>query len=78
MMNQCFLEQAVTTKIIEFVTGVCSECYREFHEGEKSYYDSEECRYMCEECAQKICKQKESQLYSRDTEEKGMRTLSLF
>ena len=57
MMNQCFIEQPVTVKILQFVTNVCNECYKSFEEGEESFYDTRSCRYLCRECADRICEE---------------------
>ena len=57
MMNQCFIQQPMTIKIMQFVTDVCSECYRDFKEGQESFYDTKNCRYLCKECANKLCQE---------------------
>jgi len=58
MINQCFIEQPTTRKILQDVTSVCTECYRTLKEGEKTYYDMEHYRYLCEECARRLCEEK--------------------
>lgn len=72
MMNQCFIEQPVTVRIMQFVTDVCSECYKSFEEGEESFYDTQSCRYLCRECADRICQEmleRERELYANENEE---------
>ena len=78
MMNHCFMEQKTTTRILEFVANVCSECYGEFSEGDTVYYDGEECRYLCMECAKSICEEKmeASTSFAEDTRDES--TLTLF
>ncbi len=71
MMNQCFIQQPVTGKILEFVTSVCSECYKSLSEGEEVFYDTEQYRYICKECADRICEElieKERALLLEDEE----------
>ncbi len=46
-----FLEQNANSKILENVTKFCSRCYNEFKENDFIYYDIENFRYLCGECA---------------------------
>ncbi len=81
MMNQCFIEQPMTIKIMQCVTDVCSECYKDFKEGEESFYDTESFRYLCKECANRICQERverERELYANEDEELDYSQPTLF
>ena len=46
-----FLEQSADRKILENVSKFCSRCYSEFNETDFIYYDVENIRYLCSNCA---------------------------
>jgi cold shock CspA family protein len=49
--DQCFVAERATANILLHVTNVCGMCYHDLHEGEAVYYDMQEYRYLCENCA---------------------------
>ena len=49
--QELFLQQSANKNILENVTKYCSRCYKEFSEGDFIYYDLENIRYLCKECA---------------------------
>ena len=55
--DQCFVAQRATEKILLHVTNVCGICYRDLHEGDDVYYDMQEYRYLCWECAEHLSEQ---------------------
>ncbi len=46
-----FLEELADKKIIKNVTTLCAKCYKEFKEEEVIFYDIENLRYICKNCA---------------------------
>jgi hypothetical protein len=54
MNEHCFVRQPATPKILEGVSRLCAECYREFSEGETIFYDLQGYRYLCRECAEEL------------------------
>ena len=46
-----FLEQSADRKVLENVSRFCSRCYSEFNENDFIYYDVENIRYLCSNCA---------------------------
>jgi len=54
--EHCFVRQEATTKILEFVSRFCAECYREFSPGESIFYDMQNYRYLCEGCAEELAR----------------------
>ncbi|WP_456433682.1 hypothetical protein [Nitratifractor sp.] len=54
MNGVCFVEQIGNAELFERVGHYCAECYREFAEGEPIYYDMQEFRYLCRECADRL------------------------
>lgn len=75
MNGRHFLEQQMEERLLERVGRYCSECYREFKIGESAYYDLQEYRYVCTECAKRLSRQREEK--SPETIEE-MREASLF
>ncbi len=49
--KEIFLEQSANRKILENVSKFCSRCYSEFKENDFIYYDVENYRYLCSNCA---------------------------
>ena len=56
-----FLEQSADRKILENVSKFCSRCYSEFNETDFIYYDVENIRYLCSNCACCISEELETQ-----------------
>ncbi len=52
--GQYFVAQRATEKILLRVTNVCGMCYRDLHEGDDVYYDMQDYRYLCHECAEAL------------------------
>lgn len=46
-----FLEELASKKILENVASFCGKCYKEFIEEELIFYDVENYRYLCKNCA---------------------------
>ena len=49
--KEIFLEQNADSKILNNVTKYCNECYKEFEENEFIYFDVDNYRYLCNQCA---------------------------
>ncbi|WP_457603128.1 hypothetical protein [Nitratifractor sp.] len=54
MNGRHFVQQRGNEKIFTCVSRYCAECYRELKEGETLYYDLENYRYLCRDCANRI------------------------
>jgi hypothetical protein len=57
MNSRCFVRQEATARILQNVSRYCAECYREFQEHGTLYYDMQEYRYLCEQCAEMMDRQ---------------------
>ena len=53
----CFVTQEATEAILERVSKVCGECYSELEVGETIHYDTNNYRFLCECCKQKVISQ---------------------
>jgi len=59
MNTSSFVEQQSNERILTFVARYCAECYREFRVGETIFYDMQEYRYLCTDCADKLAERRE-------------------
>ena len=71
MNAQCCLRQEATNHLLQNVSRYCAECYREFREGEHLFYDMQNYRYLCEECAETL-KQQSYEVSEEVEEPEGM------
>lgn len=55
MSSICFVTQGATKEILLRVTNVCSECYVDLHEGDTIHYDTQNYRFLCNCCQEKLC-----------------------
>ena len=68
---ECFVEQVGTPRILQYVSRYCAECYREFQEGEKLYYDTQSYRYLCRECAERFAERLDEACEVVDEDQQG-------
>ena len=69
MSAHCFVEQPSSERILQFVSRYCAQCYREFTLGEKIFYDMQEYRYLCDDCAQALAERMDERCEVVDEEE---------
>jgi hypothetical protein len=50
--DRCFVAEKASEKILLHVTNVCGLCYRDLHVGDEIFYDLQEYRYLCKQCAE--------------------------
>ena len=55
MSSICYVTQEASKEILTRVTNVCSECYDDLNEGDTIYYDTQNYRFLCNCCQEKIC-----------------------
>jgi len=49
-----FQEERATKEILSRVTNLCGECYDDINLGDVIHYDTQQYRYICDECEQTI------------------------
>ncbi len=74
-MRSMFIEQEATKHLLECVSSYCSLCYTTLSEGENIYYDTDNYRYLCYECAKELAEQKEIESKMAQEEEESLPTL---
>jgi len=72
MNTQCFVEQRSDERILNFVTRYCAECYREFSLGETLFYDMQEFRYLCDDCARLLAERMDDECEIVEEQEGGL------
>ena len=55
MSSICFVTQAASKDILLRVTNVCGECYDDLNEGDMIHYDTQNYRFLCNCCQEKMC-----------------------
>jgi len=55
MSSICFVTQVVNKDILLRVTNVCGECYDDLNEGDTIHYDTQNYRFLCNCCQEKMC-----------------------
>ena len=55
MSSICFVTQKASQEILLRVTNVCGECYDDLREGDTIHYDTQNYRFLCNCCQEKLC-----------------------